>query len=123
MEHHKPDARTQQGEAVNASDKPLKATGHDMDRNCAAAGWVGSSKTIAVATGKAPTHHGQAPNTRVRLDLLVVLLEREAQLTQKGTALLIVHSGGHHSDVHTARAVNLVNVNLVEMVCSVKPKV
>lgn len=81
MEHHKPDARTQQGEAVNASDKPLKATGHDMDRNCAAAGWVGSSKTIAVVTGKAPTHYGQVPNTRVRSDLLVVLLERETQLT------------------------------------------
>ena len=43
-----------------------------------------------------------------------LLLEREAQLAQQRAAFLIIGSGGHDGDVHTARAVHLVDVDLVE---------
>src|SRR5699024_5720245 len=43
-----------------------------------------------------------------------LLLEREAELAEQSTTLVVVGRGGDDGDVHTTRAVDLVDVDLVE---------
>src|SRR6478735_9631282 len=43
-----------------------------------------------------------------------VLLEREAEVLEQRTAFFVVGGGGHDGDVHTARTIDLVHVDLVE---------
>jgi hypothetical protein len=53
----------------------------------------------------------------------VAVIARGSEVTQKGTALVVVGRRGHHGDVHTPDTVDLVLVDLVEHDCSVRPKV
>lgn len=46
--------------------------------------------------------------------LLLVLLEREAKLLEQGPTRIVGRCGGHHGDIHPSRAVNSIDVNLVE---------
>src|SRR5699024_1750558 len=48
------------------------------------------------------------------LHLAVLVLEREAEATQQCAAFFVVRGGGDDGDVHTARTVHLVHVDLVE---------